>query len=325
MKWSVEKILPVALCIVLPVLNAITTRGIVSFDELNAMVFLRWGAVALMLYALWHLLDFVSARASGKKWPKVLIACVVFLIVIYNLFSLTPFFQQQSLKWLFILKYFIAIIPFLVIQYALRANKQVVQLELEKQQILTENYKVQLEALRSKVDPHFLFNSLNTLRTMVRYKHPNSEQFVMSLSEFYRQTLRYNETSTVTLREELAVLESYLFLMKSRNEQALIIRIDIEESVKDYFIPILALQLVVENCFKHNSMTSTQPLHIQIASAEDYRISVTNGISKKMRIRDETSGYGLKNLKRRYELLGVQNGVTIHNDQTMFSVSLKLV
>ena len=325
MKWPVEKILPVALCIVLPVLNAITTKGIVSIEELGPMVFLRWGAVALMLYGLWHLLDCFSFLASGRKWLKVLIACVFFLIIIYNLFSLTPFFQQQSLKWLFVLKYFIAIIPFLVIQYALRANKQVAQLELEKQQILTENYKVQLEALRSKVDPHFLFNSLNTLRTMVRHQHVNSEQFILSLSEFYRQTLRYNETTTVTLREELTVLESYLFLMKSRNQQAVSIHIEIEESVKDYFIPILALQLVVENCFKHNSMTSAQPLRIEIASTEDYCVSVTNGISKKMLIRNETSGYGLQNLKRRYELLGVQNGVTIHNDQTAFSVKLKLV
>lgn len=324
MKLPIEKILPIVLCLVFPPLNAITTRGITDLSEVNGIMFTRWFSISAMLYILWHLLAYVTEKAQTYKWIKVVIAGVVFCIVTYNVFLLTDLFQRPSMKWMFVIKYFIAIIPFLIIQYAFRANKRVAQLELEKQQMQTENYKVQLESLRAKVDPHFLFNSLNTLRTMVRNKDEKSEQFVLSLSDFYRQTLQHDETTTIDLKQEVKVLESFLFLMKNRNEQAVHVSIAIDEKLSNYQIPTLALQTVVENCFKHNMMTSRSPLTIEIRSTDADAIEVRNTIQAKIEP-PKTSGYGLENLKKRYELLGIQNGVEIRKNETEFTTVLKLI
>ncbi|MDF2551066.1 MAG: putative signal transduction histidine kinase [Chryseobacterium sp.] len=323
MKLPIEKILPIALCIVFPALNAITTRGIINIFDVDSLILLRWASVSAMLYLLWILLDYISRKAETYRFLKSIIAATALLIIVYNIFLLTPLFQNKNLKWMFVVRYFIAIIPFLIIQYAFRANKKVAQLELEKQQIQTENYKVQLEALRTKADPHFLFNSLNTLRTMVRHRDPKSEQFILSLSDFYRQTLRYNESTLIKLIDEVKVLESYLFLMKNRNEEAVQISIQIAEELYEHQIPTLALQTVVENCFKHNMMTSKMPLYIEIKSADNY-IEIKNNVQPRM-TNSSSSGYGLENLKKRYELLNIENGVDIESTDGYFLVRLKLI
>jgi len=323
MKLPIEKILPIALCIVFPALNAITTRGIINIFDVDSLILLRWASVSAMLYLLWILLDYISRKAETYRFLKSIIAATALLIIVYNIFLLTPLFQNKNLKWMFVVRYFIAIIPFLIIQYAFRANKKVAQLELEKQQIQTENYKVQLEALRTKADPHFLFNSLNTLRTMVRHRDPKSEQFILSLSDFYRQTLRYNESTLIKLIDEVKVLESYLFLMKNRNEEAVQISIQIAEELYEHQIPTLALQTVVENCFKHNMMTSKMPLYIEIKSADNY-IEIKNNFQPRM-TNSSSSGYGLENLKKRYELLNIENGVDIESTDDYFLVRLKLI
>ncbi len=323
MKLPIEKILPIALCIVFPALNAITTRGIINILDVDSLILFRWAAVSAMLYLLWMLLGYVSKKAETYRFLKSIIAATVLLIIVYNIFLLTPLFQNKNLKWMFVMRYFIAIIPFLIIQYAFRANKKVAQLELEKQQIQTENYKVQLEALRTKADPHFLFNSLNTLRTMVRHHDPKSEQFILSLSDFYRQTLRYNESSLIKLIDEVKVLESYLFLMKNRNEEAVQISMQIAEELYEQQIPTLALQTVVENCFKHNMMTSKMPLYIEIRSADNY-IEIKNNVQPRI-TNSSSSGYGLENLKKRYELLNIEKGVDIESADDYFLVRLKLI
>jgi sensor histidine kinase YesM len=323
MKLPIEKILPIALCIVFPALNAITTRGIINIFDVDSLIWFRWAAVSMMLYLLWILLDYISKKAETYRFLKSIIAATALLIVVYNIFLLTPLFENKNLKWMFVMRYFIAIIPFLIIQYAFRANKKVAQLELEKQQIQTENYKVQLEALRTKADPHFLFNSLNTLRTMVRHRDPKSEQFILSLSDFYRQTLRYNESTLIKLIDEVKVLESYLFLMKNRNEQAVQVSIQIAEELYEHQIPTLALQTVIENCFKHNMMTSKIPLYIEIKSADNY-IEIKNNVQPRI-TSSSSSGYGLENLKKRYELLNIENGVDIESTDDHFLIRLKLI
>lgn len=324
MKLPIEKILPIALCIVFPALNAITTRGIINITDIDSLILLRWVVVSTMLYLLWMLLDFISKKAETYRFLKSIIAATALLIIAYNILLLTPLFQNKNLKWMFVVRYFIAIIPFLIIQYAFRANKKVAQLELEKQQILTENYRVQLEVLRTKTAPHFLFNSLNTLRTMVRHQDPKSEQFILSLSDFYRQTLRYNETTLIKLIDEVKVLESYLFLMKNRNEEAVQISIDISETLYEHQVPTLALQTVVENCFKHNMMTSKLPLFIDIKSNDNNVIEIKNNVQLRI-TNNSSSGYGLGNLKKRYELLNIENGVDIESGDGYFLVKLKLI
>jgi LytS/YehU family sensor histidine kinase len=246
---------------------------------------------------------------------------MAFFLNIYFFYFINEFDDSKKYN---LFRIIFAIFVFLPIQYALKAQQNIARLQLEKEQLQTENYKAQLKVLRAQIDPHFLFNSLNTLRTMVRYQHSNSEHFIMSLSDFYRQILKHNENNTLPLYEELKVLQSYLFLMKSRNEEAISINLDIDPSLYHFHLPGLALQVLLENCFKHNSMTSKKPLLIEIKNTDEFYIMVKNNIQPKIGDND-SSGYGLELLKKRYALMKVQKGVIINKTPEYFSVKLKLL
>jgi LytS/YehU family sensor histidine kinase len=112
--------------------------------------------------------------------------------------------------------------------------------------------------------------------------------------------------------------------MKNRNEEAVSVSLDIDDSLLQFHLPTLALQTVVENCFKHNSMTSKKPLHIEINNTDDFYLRVKNNIQPK--IGDNTStGYGLESLKKRYELMNIKRGVLIEETPDYFIVKLKLL
>lgn len=322
MKLNIKNLLPIALALFLPGLNLFSNNSIEDVSSFD--LYQKWFYASIVLYALWYILARVT-RINGKYQIRNIVLVIVASVIMVYLFMVLGIFKvNNAVKWIFIIKIISASILFLTIQYAMQASKNLMQLRLEKEQLQTENYKVQLEGLRSKIDPHFLYNSFNTLRSMIRQQDEKSEQFVLSLSDFYRQTLKYNESTTIKLCEEIKVLESYLFLMKNRNEEALQINIEIANEYFEHQILILALQTVVENCFKHNMMTSKQPLKIQIKSLPDYRIEISNNIQPKL-FALTTSGYGLENLKKRYELLGINNGVEVQHNDNEFIVKLKLL
>jgi two-component system LytT family sensor kinase len=273
---------------------------------------------------LWYILWYLWDIRAGHNKQRFLIISTVFIAVVFGtayLFSINrtdDYPMYQSFRIIF------TVIVFLPIQYALKTQQENARLQLENEQVQTENYRVQLKALRAKIDPHFLFNSLNTLRSMVRQQHVNAEKFIISLSDFYRQTLKHNENTTLRVSEELEVLQSYLFLMKSRNEEALSVSLDIDDSLLQFHLPTLALQTVVENCFKHNSMTSKKPLHIEISNTDDFYLTVKNNIQPKIGDNDP-SGHGLESLKKRYELMNIKKGVIIEETPDYFRVKLKLL
>ncbi|MEM7511465.1 MAG: histidine kinase, partial [Bacteroidota bacterium] len=280
MRVKINVILPIALAIIIPGLGVyINTAPLNSPNNLKFITL--WGFGSMFMYTLWqviwHLWEFKSGK--GKK-PLIISLLLLGVLISIGIYTDGSQYVTDS-RPVSIMRFTMACVLLLAVQSALRGQENISKLKLEKEQIQTENYRVQLQALRSQIDPHFLFNSLNTLRSMVRQQHTNSEQFVMSLSQFYRQTLKHNENTTLPLSEELAVLESYLFLMKSRNEEAVSIKIDVEKESQAHHIPTLALQVVVENCFKHNSMTSKNPLKIEITNQGKDYIQVSNNIQPK--------------------------------------------
>ena len=277
-----------------------------------------------VLYVLWQLLWHIwESRLTVRRfWPLLgFVVFILFVVISYEHFFNPGLENDWRLP---LIRLLLGVITVLIIQYALRAQKNIAQLSLEKEQLQTENYKTQLRALQSQVDPHFLFNSLNTLRSMVRQKHENSEKFVMSLSDFFRQSLNHNGNNALKLDEELELLEAYLFLMKSRNEAGVNIKIDVDKKLYPLKIPTLALQIVVENCFKHNSMSSKKPLRIEIGNLDDERIVVRN-IRQPVLSEELPSGKGLKLLENRYELMNIEKGVEIEESSTHFTVYLKLL
>jgi LytS/YehU family sensor histidine kinase len=112
--------------------------------------------------------------------------------------------------------------------------------------------------------------------------------------------------------------------MKSRNEEAVLVELEVNEALLSYQLPTLALQLVVENCFKHNSMTSKKPLRIAIKGLENLYIQVCNNIQPKLG-ESETSGKGLELLRKRYELMDIEDGIIVKETKEQFCVKLKLI
>lgn len=323
LKATINTVLPIALAVILPGLSLYSSSEGDYFGG-NYSFLTSWPIASIFMYLMWYILWFLwDIKANPGRWSLLLVMIVLIGTIIIGM----VFFAIENgsqVKGLFVIRVGLGIILFLAIQYALKTQESISQLLLEKEQIQTENYRAQLKVLQAQIDPHFLFNSLNTLRSMVRQQHTNSEKFIMSLSDFYRQTLKHNQNTTLKLSEELVVLESYLFLMKSRNEKAIEIDLRIDEMLYEKEIPTLALQVVVENCFKHNSMSSKKPLSIQIENTEDGYILVRNNIQVKLG-EEESSGYGLSFLRKRYDLMDIEAGVITQESNEEFSVKLKLI
>lgn len=316
LKSKIDNILPIALALLLPGLGFLTNRK-PHYPEIIGM-FGAWLLSSLILYLLWYtMFHSWDLRTGRTKW-RFVGAFAGFLTVWIGAFLLLDIRPENSIRII------LAVVVFYPIQYALRTQRNNARLQLEKEKILTENYRAQLKALQAKIDPHFLFNSLNTLRSMVRHHHANSEKFIIYLSDFYRHTLKYNEDTTLPFSEELAVLRSYLFLMENRNEGSVRITWQIDPDLHSFHLPTLSLQVVVENCFKHNSLSPKMPLQIEIYSTDDHYISVSNNIQPKIGDMD-ASGYGLDLLKKRYELMGIQKGLVIEKTPHQFCVKLKLI
>jgi len=275
---------------------------------------------------LWQILN-VSWRfkPSIKQFFFLFITIPVFIFIIPLITYYIGFKENFGLEAQELIRMIFLILIFLIIQYGRESQLKIKVLELEKEQLAKEGYKAQLKSLRKQIDPHFLFNSLNTLRSMVRQNHNKSEEFILNLSDFYRSTLKYSEETTLAISEELDLLNSYLQLMKSRNEEAVDFEIStIEKPYSHFILPSFALQNIVENCFKHNSMSSKKPLHIQIISTTDGYIEVSNTIQEKI-TQEPTTGMGLKLLERRYKLHGIDKGVIASNQNGIFKVKLKLI
>ena len=316
--------LPIALSIFLPLLGLATRSLSVESDFVNTQFYVLWVQFSLMFYALWYLLEKGPNLFPHKKVWSILISIFLWCLLVYVVVEVVEVFSDRVLKSKGIIRITVVTALFLTIQYTLRTQANNTKLALEKKQIEAENYKTQLQSLRSKVDPHFLFNSLNTLRVMVRNQQKEAEKFVMSLSDFYRQTLQYNENSTIELAKEMEVLEAYLFLMQSRNQAGLTIEVAIDETLQKRFIPTLTLQIVTENCFKHNTMTTAKPLHLSIKNIGNDYIAVRNNSQPKLKAK-KPSGHGLDNIRQRYQLLGIENGIEIQQTADYFEVKLKLI
>lgn len=204
--------------------------------------------------------------------------------------------------------------------YFYQQLKQSIQ---EKEELQRENIKSQLEGLKSKVNPHFLFNSLNTLAYLIPEDADKSVKFVQKLSKVYRYILEMSDERLIPLQKELDFLNSYIFLLKERFEENLQVEIDIPKArMKDKIIP-LSLQILFENAIKHNIISSTKPLKIKVLINNSGKLIVENNLQKKKQIKDSTK-FGLENIKNRYRFFS-NEAVDVIATSSSFIVSLPLI
>lgn len=193
---------------------------------------------------------------------------------------------------------------------------------LENEQLRTENLVNQYEALKSQLNPHMLFNSLNTLYSLIRESPDKAQNYLQELSRVMRYTLHDNQTHTVTLREEMDFVQSYIYLLQMRYEDNLHFDIDIPQALMQRQVPLMAVQMLVENAVKHNEISNRNPLTIRIG-AEGDGLCVSNRLQPKLTDSSNTC-IGLANLSKRYRLLFGRD-ITIEESEKNFKVTLPLI
>ncbi|GAA4322964.1 histidine kinase [Mucilaginibacter gynuensis] len=220
----------------------------------------------------------------------------------------------------FMRAFFLSIICYIVF-YSIHANTALQSSKLENEILEQAHLRAQLLSLQQQISPHFLFNSLSTLKT-IAVDQP-TKNYVVQLAAVYRYVLNFNEQYLTELQDELTFIRSYLYIMGERYEDALQVKIEIPDSHFRYQIPPLSLQLLVENAIKHNTIAPDQPLHILITTNDSPALIVENNFQPK-KIPDESTGTGLKNIRERYKLLFHQP-IQVLNEGGKFSVTLPLL
>ena len=195
-------------------------------------------------------------------------------------------------------------------------------MELEKTRLQKISAVQKLDTLKNQVNPHFLFNSLNTLVTMIPEDTEMAITFVQKLSTTYRNILEVRNEKLIPLRQELKALDSYIYLLKVRFQGKIHIYNTLDEHLMDHFILPLSLQILIENAVKHNITAKNKPLNINIYEEEMY-VVVENNLQKKNQSYNSTK-MGLANIRSRYELL-VDKQIIVEETTETFIVKLPLI
>jgi two-component system LytT family sensor kinase len=199
-------------------------------------------------------------------------------------------------------------------------RNQLVGIELER--LKSDNLSAQYELLKQQVNPHFLFNSLSTLKSMIEIGDPHSVDFILKLSDFYRFTLENRKQNIILLSEELKILHAYMYLLRARFEDGIKLIDRTEPTTDSTHIPPFTLQLLVENSIKHNVVSLENPLYIRLF-VEDKYLVIENDLREK-RIPETSTGMGLENINERYLHLTGQH-IIVEKTNDYFKVKLPLI
>jgi two-component system LytT family sensor kinase len=201
--------------------------------------------------------------------------------------------------------------------YRFYAITQVSQLRSERWQL-----ELQFESLKSQISPHYLFNCLNTISSLLYKDSQMAEEFIRRMADTFRYVLTNQRQKLVTLREEIEFVKSYYYLLQVRYEHHLKLEINLPKSLLDTYIPPLCLQLLVENAVKHNQISKDQPLLVYISATDNIYITVTS--TKTVSINPSTSfRIGLDNIRNRYQFFTKEKIVV--KDDERFAVQLPVI
>lgn len=267
--------------------------------------FILCGGVAVLMKNRFPNESQVSKRLAIMIISFLLMSAL-FLLMLFSLFSSISYFNYEVNEDRFVWAYFgLGIIniflTFLHEGIARYENWKAKQKETDE---LKEAYRrSRLQGLKSQVNPHFLFNSLNSLSSLISEDGDEAEKFLDEMSKVYRYMLRGDDENLVTLETEIKFLESYAYLLKARYGNGLQLRLSISPECCGQYLPALTIQVIVENAFTQNSIQKSSPLIIHI-SAADHCLVISYNTQPKL-IRDDFDiESGIDNLVGKYQLLG---------------------
>lgn len=269
-------------------------------DDFKRIIFLLFAIVGVILlvdftmgFLLAKLFTFLGYNSSHMMILKVLLPIILIVIMIMAIYE--------------------------AIYYNVRLKKSIREEEQTKQVMI----QAQLDTLRNQAQPHFLFNSLNTLRDIIdQNSKDDAKDFVDNLSDVYRFILESGSTNLISLREELKFAKAYIHIQSERFGDKLKVNWNISEYALASMIVPMSLQLLLENAIKHNIVSKTKPLIINLETKDDQLI-VSNKIQAKSTQTPSTK-IGLKNIEKRYQLISSKSPI-INNNGDYFKVSLPLL
>lgn len=200
--------------------------------------------------------------------------------------------------------------------------QQLQKSKIQEQKVIAGTASAKFDALKNQLDPHFLFNSLNVLTSLIDENPINAKNFTASLSKVYRYVLEQKNKDLVTLREELNFASIYMSLLKMRFEDSIVFETPEKVTNSDSKVVPLSLQLLLENAVKHNIVTTSKPLKIKIFESSGFLV-VENNLQPKQILR-KSSGVGLENIKQRYHLL-TDRKVIINQKAELFTVAIPML
>ncbi len=269
-----------------------------------------------------------SFRKAGKVlllilYNLILGISLIWLTILIAEFTVGNPFGVKGAFFFYFWKYVLIHPLAVLIAYMLKLIMRGKLVEIENYKLKEENLNIQLKTLQDQINPHFLFNTLNTLSSLIRIgSKEDSIQFVSDLASVYRYILESDKRDLVRVKQELEFLHSYNYMLEKRFGGSLSIEVTLEEKVKDTMIPPMVFQLLVENAIKHNVLTERSPLLITISNDTSH-IHVRNNILARP-TETENHGIGLSNLTQRYQLLTGKE-IIIRSEESQFMVSLPLI
>jgi sensor histidine kinase YesM len=320
--------------ILIPNLTGLITNRRYSYPELAAcylffivVAFLVWEGNVRLMYL-------IRARFpwSRKSWNKIIIA-LFFANIVYSgslsflLLRLWLLCSREAAAGEHLLNTVLVII---IAACFITNIYEILFLNLEKEysesrveQLNVAKAQAELEALKNQIDPHFIFNSLNTLSFLITRDPANARLYNDTLARVYRYILSNKERDLVLLREEIDFISNYFYLLKIRFGEAVSMVIEITDlSAENFLIPPISLQALVENAIKHNEFSEKRPLSIDVSISADYVI--VRNVMNRHNHPQPTSKIGLSNLDNRYKLLTKRN-IQVENNFEAFTVKLPVI
>jgi sensor histidine kinase YesM len=243
-------------------------------------------------------LIFGSLGSVAVTMLTIFILLFITRVVIHNE-PVHVFFEKQNLEW-YVFSLIITII-ITVFFHAVYFYKRLQAIKVTEQTVIARSATAQFDALKNQLDPHFLFNSLNVLVSLIEENQKAAVKFTTSLSKVYRYVLEQRNKEVVTIDEELKFAQTYVHLLQMRFEDSLVIDIPEKASNPTDMVVPLSLQLLLENAVKHNVVSDSRPLHLKIYE-QDGQLVIENNLQIKGVVK-KGSGVGLKNISSRYGLL----------------------
>jgi len=338
--YNLRRILGIALVITVFVtaLNLfVYDDGGLSFDNILKQTIIAFIFSFGLTAANSYFYNFIDKKYSWETqtqkrlWSgavgSFVVTMVVFGLIRYLLygyftgnFSVQVFWEQETIG-----NYLVALVITVIVILSLNAfhfynalRKQ----EVKEQKIIAGTASARFDALKNQLDPHFLFNSLNVLTSLIEEDPNAAQKFTTSLSKVYRYVLEQKNKDLVSVDEELDFARTYVRLLKMRFEDSLDFEIPKKASSPEAKIVPLSLQLLLENAVKHNVVTSSKPLHLKVYE-ENGALVVKNNIQEKAVVK-KSSGVGLQNIRQRYSIL-TDREMQISDSAGEFSVRLPML